>query len=140
MKSLTYQERLLQSPAEKNAQEIQYQVSDAHLQLQKNILETGRSLAQARQSLEGVKSANPFNAQAIIDAQLIVESKEDALSRLKALEFELFVSTETKEKMAKAVGDAVDDFFEKVKNSDPAYTPQKNPRPSRAKADKPAEK
>ncbi|CAM6001134.1 unnamed protein product [Sphagnum balticum] len=90
MKSLTYQERLLQSQEDKNTQKVKFQVTDAHLQLQQNILNTDRSLAEAKIALEDAKSANPFNAQKIIDAQLIVESKEDAMTRLHALQTELF--------------------------------------------------
>lgn len=120
MKSLTYQERLLQSQADKNTQEVQFQVTDAHLQLQQNILNTGRSLAEAKRALEAAKSANPFNAQKIIDAQLIVESKEDAMKRLAAIQEELFTAKE-------------EPTWDKQQNTTQEYVPIKK---SKAKTEK----
>ena len=85
-----YEKLLKQSQAEKDTQEIQFQVEEVHQQLQSDILATKRELAKANRELFKAKSSYPFNAQKVIDAQMNIESFENGLQRLEALVEELF--------------------------------------------------
>ena len=88
--SLKYKELLLQSQEEKDQKDVQFQVEQAELQLQSDILATKQSLAKVKGSLEVNKSACPFNAADVVETQVAVESLEDGLKRLEALKVELF--------------------------------------------------
>jgi hypothetical protein len=87
---LTYKERLQQSLEDKTSQDIQFKASEASLQLQQDILNTGRELSVSKRNLEAAKSAYPFNSQAIINCQQDVEGYEEAMRRLEDLGRELF--------------------------------------------------
>ena len=89
-KPLKYQDLLQQSQQEKDQQALEFQVEEARQQLEADILATKRSLAANKQDLLKAKSAQPFDAQKIIDIQIRVEGLEDGLSRLLDLMEELF--------------------------------------------------
>ncbi len=86
----SYKERLQQSPEEKDQKALDYQVKRAEQQLAADILETESAVDDAEQALEEAKSAVPFNTQAIINAQVALETAKDGLKRAKALKAELF--------------------------------------------------
>ena len=90
VKPLKYQQLLQQSQQEKDQQALEFQVEEAKQQLEADILATKRSLASSRQDLLKAKSAQPFDAQKIINIQIRVEGLEDGLSRLLDLMEELF--------------------------------------------------
>lgn len=79
-----------QSHQDRESQEIEFQVSEAQLQLQADVLATKQSLAGKRKELKFAKEAFPLDAQSIINLQIQVESLEDGLTRLENLEKELF--------------------------------------------------
>ena len=87
---LKYLNLLQQSQTEKNEQEQEFQAEAAKQQLEADILATKRSLAISRQDLLKAKSAQPFNAQNIINVQIHIEGLEDGLDRLLTLMEELF--------------------------------------------------
>ena len=89
-KPLKYQDLLQQSQQEKDQQALEFQVEEAKQQLEADILATKRSLAASKQDLLKAKSAQPFDAQKIINIQIRVEGLEDGLSRLLNLMEELF--------------------------------------------------
>lgn len=89
-KPLKYQQLLQQSQQEKDQQALEFQVEEAKQQLEADILATKRSLAASKQDLLKAKSAQPFDAQKIINIQIRVEGLEDGLSRLLNLMEELF--------------------------------------------------
>lgn len=89
-KVLKYQDLLQQSQQEKDALQLEFQVEEAKQQLESDILATKRLLATKNQELLKAKSAQPFNAQRIIDVQIHIEGLEDGLSRLLDLMEELF--------------------------------------------------
>ena len=88
--SLKYKELLLQSQEEKDQKDVQFQVEQAELQLQSDILATKQSLAEAKGNLEVSKASSPFQAARVVDFQIAVEALEDGLKRLEALKVELF--------------------------------------------------
>jgi len=88
--SLKYKELLLQSQEEKDQKDVQFQVEQAELQLQSDILATKQSLAEAKGNLDTAKCACPFDATEVINYQVEVEALEDGLKRLTTLKEELF--------------------------------------------------
>lgn len=63
--------------------------------MQNNILTTKEQVVDLEQKLEEAKGAFPLKAQAIIDAQIALESKQDGLQRLEKLAEELFPAGST---------------------------------------------
>ena len=71
-------------------QELQYQVEQANIQLQSDILATKQSIAKAQRDVKTVMKAIPFNSQNIINAKDKVKSLEAGLKELEKLQKELF--------------------------------------------------
>ena len=88
--SVKYADLIQQSQQEKDQLELSFQVEQAKLDLKQDIVATGRSLAEAKIHLLRVKSRTPFDSQSVVSAQIKVEGLEEGLSRLNALESELF--------------------------------------------------
>ena len=87
---MKYLERLQQSQEEQEKQESQFQADEAKLSLASDILATSQSVAKGKRELETLKGSFPFDAESIVKKQIELESNEDGLKRLKALEKELF--------------------------------------------------
>ena len=87
---LKYKERLSQSQSEKESLDLQYQVEDAHLQLQGDIKETTRSLTKAKRTVEDLKGKFPLDSNAIASAIHEVDNLEGGLKILNDLDKELF--------------------------------------------------
>ena len=81
---------LQQSEKERADQDVQFEVKQAELRLQSDILATEKSLADAKMAKSRTLVSRPFNSQAVINADTQIEGLEDGLKRLKALQTELF--------------------------------------------------
>ena len=92
-KPLTYKDRIQQSQEDKNQQASSHQVKQAELQLQSDILETELSVANAEIAVEEAKGANPFNSQALINAESTLEGYQNGLKKLQQYKAELFPTT-----------------------------------------------
>lgn len=87
---LKYSDRLAQSQQDKDQQDRAFQVEQAELQLQSDILATKRSLTEANSTLNTLKGAANFNSSAIIEQQGVVEGLQNGLKALEKLQKELF--------------------------------------------------
>ena len=90
--SKTYFELITQDKEKIEASEKQLEAKRAHLQTQHDILTTQKDVADAESNLLAVKSAEPFSAIDVIDAQAELENLQTGLDALLALEKELFPS------------------------------------------------
>ena len=88
--SAKYADLIQQSQQEKDQQELSLQAEQAKLDLQQDIVATKRSLAEAEIQLLRTKSSIPFNSQSVVNAQIKVEGLKEGLTRLEALNAELF--------------------------------------------------
>lgn len=88
--ALKYKDRLLQSDQEKDQMDVEYQVEQAKLQLDADLLATKRSLAESEKALVTLKSSFPLNAASIVDQQGDVAELKAGMSALEALKKELF--------------------------------------------------
>ena len=88
--ALKYKDRLLQSDQEKAQEDVEYQVEQAKLQLDADLLATKRSLAESEKDLVTLKSTFPLNAASIVDQQGDVAELKAGLAALEALKKELF--------------------------------------------------
>ena len=89
-KESKYSKLLQQSQQEKELKEVEFQVKEASLQLESDILATKKSLASKESLLSSLKGKFPLDANSIVKAQVEVEGLEDGLKRLEALQKELF--------------------------------------------------
>ena len=88
--SLKLQQLLQQSSEEKKEQDVQFQVKQAALQLESDILATSQSLAKAEKTRATTVISELFSAGEIINADISIEGLKDGLKRLNALKTELF--------------------------------------------------
>lgn len=89
-KQLKYQERLLQSDQEKVQEDVQFQVEQAKLQLDADLLATKQSLADSEKELNNLKSSYPLNPSHIIKVKGTVSELKKGIEELVALQKELF--------------------------------------------------
>jgi len=79
-----------ESQTEVEQQEVAYQVEQANIQLQSDLLATKQSLVKAQKDVKIKIKSIPFNAQAIIEAKIKVKALEAGLKELEKLQKELF--------------------------------------------------
>ena len=87
---IDYKNKKLISTDEINNQQVEFNVRQAKLQLQADILKTEQSISEIGAKLKLAKQTYPFNSERIIDSQLELEAYQEGLKRLKELETELF--------------------------------------------------
>ena len=87
---IDYKNKKLISPDEINTQQVEFNVRQAKLQLQADILQTEQLISEGEAKLKLAKQTYPFNSERIIDSQLELEACQEGLKRLKELETELF--------------------------------------------------
>ena len=86
---IDYKNQTLLSQEEKNAQDVQFAIQEAKLQLASDILETQRQLASAKKDLEDAKTLFPFCSKTIIAAMANVDGYQKGLDALLNLQKEL---------------------------------------------------
>ena len=87
---IDYKNQKLISTEEINKQQVEFNVRQAKLQLQADILSTEQLISEGEAKLKLAKQTYPFNSERIIDCQLKLEACQEGLKRLKELEIELF--------------------------------------------------
>ena len=87
---IDYKNKKLISPDEMDNQQVEFNVRQAKLQLQADILSTEQLISKEEAKLKLEKQTYPFNSERIIDSQLKLEAYQEGLKRLKELETELF--------------------------------------------------
>ena len=87
---LKYKDRLLQSDQDKAQKEVEFQVKQAMLQLDADLLATEQSLAENEELLNRLLSTYPFDVQAIINTKTAIAELEAGIEELKKLKKELF--------------------------------------------------
>ena len=87
---IEYKNQKLISTEELNKQQVEFNVRQAKLQLQADILKTEQLISEVEAKLKLAKQTYPFNSERIIDSQLELEAYQEGLKRLKELETELF--------------------------------------------------
>lgn len=87
---IDYKNKKLISTEEINTQQVKFNVRQAKLQLQADILKTEQLISECEAKLKLAKQTYPFNSNSIIDTQLELEAYQEGLKRLKELETELF--------------------------------------------------
>lgn len=89
-KPLKYHELLHQSQQDRDSQDIQFEVDQARLQLESDILATKQSLGDANKALIKAKSARPFKSSVVADCIKEIRELEDGLKIAEDLKAELF--------------------------------------------------
>ena len=87
---IDYKNKKLISTDEINNQQVEFNVRQAKLQLQADILKTEQLISEGEIKLKLAKQTYPFDSERIIDSQLELEAYQEGLKRLKELETELF--------------------------------------------------
>ena len=87
---IDYKNQKLISTEELNTQQVEFNVRQAKLQLQADILKTEQLISEVEAKLKLAKQTYPFESDRIIDSQLELEAYQEGLKRLKELETELF--------------------------------------------------
>lgn len=87
---IDYKNQKLISTEEINNQQVEFNVRQAKLQLQADILKTEQLISEGEAKLKLAKQTYPFDSERIIDSQLELEAYQEGLKRLKELETELF--------------------------------------------------
>jgi hypothetical protein len=87
---IDYKNQKLISTEEINTQQVEFNVRQAKLQLQADILKTEQLISEGEAKLKLAKQTYPFDSEHIIDSQLELEAYQEGLKRLKGLEKELF--------------------------------------------------
>ena len=87
---IDYKNKKLISTDEINKQQVEFNVRQAKLQLQADILKTEQLISEGEAKLKLAKQTYPFDSGRIIDSQLELEAYQEGLKRLKELETELF--------------------------------------------------
>ena len=83
-----YKTRTLLSQEATDAQDVQFAVEEAKLQLNADILATKKSLEDAKKRAEIAKTTFPLDSEAIVSALLEVEDRERGLKALEELKVE----------------------------------------------------
>lgn len=87
---IDYKNKKLISTDEINSRQVEFNVRQAKLQLQADILKTEQLISEGEAKLKLAKQTYPFDSKHIIDCQLELEAYQEGLKRLKELETELF--------------------------------------------------
>ena len=87
---IDYKNKKLISTDEINNQQVEFNVRQAKLQLQADILKTEQLISEGEAKLKLAKQTYPFDSNRIIGSQLELEAYQEGLKRLKDLETELF--------------------------------------------------
>lgn len=87
---IDYKNQKMISTEQLNNQQVEFNVRQAKLQLQADILKTEQLISEVEAKLKLAKQTYPFNSERIIDGQLELEACQEGLKRLKKLETELF--------------------------------------------------
>jgi len=87
---IDYKNQKLISTEEINKQQVEFNVRQAKLQLQADILKTEQLISEGEAKLKLAKQTYPFDSNRIIGSQLELEAYQEGLKRLKELETELF--------------------------------------------------
>lgn len=87
---IDYKNQKMISTEQLNNQQVEFNVRQAKLQLQADILKTEQLISEGEAKLKLAKQTYPFNSEHIIDSQLELEAYQEGLKRLKELETELF--------------------------------------------------
>ena len=87
---IDYKNKKMISTEEINNQQVEFNVRQAKLQLQADILNTEQLISEGEAKLKLAKQTFPFDSEKIIDSQLELEAYQEGLKRLKKLEKELF--------------------------------------------------
>ena len=87
---IDYKNKKLISTDEINNQQVEFNVRQAKLQLQADILKTEQLISEGEVKLKLAKQTYPFDSERIIESQLNLEACQEGLKRLKELETELF--------------------------------------------------
>lgn len=87
---IDYKNQKLISTEEINNQQVKFNVRQAKLQLQADILKTEQLISEGEVKLKLAKQTYPFDSEHIIECQLNLEACQEGLKRLKELETELF--------------------------------------------------
>ena len=87
---IDYKNQKMISTEQLNNQQVEFNVRQAKLQLQADILKTEQLISEGEAKLKLAKQTYPFNSERIIDSQLELEAYQEGLKRLKELETELF--------------------------------------------------
>jgi len=89
-KGNSYKALLSQSQSDKDQQNIDYNVDNASLQLQSDILATKKAITEANKAVSVAMGTFPFNSEAIKQAEIRLEGLEDGLKRLTRYQKDLF--------------------------------------------------
>ena len=89
-KQLKYRELLQKSSEDRKEEEIRFQEESAKLQLSSDILATEKSLANAKRERLDLLVRPEFDSATIIRKDVEIESLQDGIKRLKALQTDLF--------------------------------------------------
>ena len=87
---IDYKNQKLISTEEINNQQVKFNVRQAKLQLQADILKTEQLISEGEAKLKLAKQTYPFDSASIVNSQLELEACQEGLKRLKELETELF--------------------------------------------------
>jgi hypothetical protein len=87
---IDYKNQKMISTEQLNNQQVEFNVRQAKLQLQADILKTEQLVSEGEAKLKLAKQTYPFDSERIIDSQLELEAYQEGLKRLKELETELF--------------------------------------------------
>jgi hypothetical protein len=88
--SSTYRQRISLSKEEKDQKGIDSKVRRAVIHADSDILRTEEALAEATERLERAESADPFNLQSVINAEVEVENITEVLERANGIKARLF--------------------------------------------------
>lgn len=87
---IDYKNQKMISTEQLNNQQVEFNVRQAKLQLQADILKTEQLISEGEAKLKLAKQTYPFDSERIIESQLNLEAYQEGLKRLKELETELF--------------------------------------------------
>ena len=86
---INYKEKQLLSEETQTKEKVEFMVENQRLQLKSTLLATKQSLSEAKENLKDLKTAYPLDLKAIIETSDEVESLEDGVKKLEALQKEL---------------------------------------------------
>ena len=85
MIKIDYKNKKLISQEEIDSKDVEFKVEQTKLQFLANLLETRRVLEESKKKYESLKSNYPLDIEAVINAEIDVESYEDGISRMEKL-------------------------------------------------------